>query len=221
MNISTTSFLKKNAIRAGFTLIELMVTISIFVAMTVLLVAKYGSFNDGSLLSSLAYDVALSIRDAQTYGVNVQGYDSQNLFQYPYGIHFSSVPGTNGEIILFADSYSSNTDGSPDHLCTDGATGVCAPNQTTGDSIVTSYAMARSGTVKSLCVGTGPSDCNSADILAVDITFKRPNPNAIITANEDSSQTYAYAEITVTNQGGTATRTIVVRETGEIAVQNQ
>ncbi len=60
----------------GFTLIELMITVSIFAIMTALLVAKYGAFNNGVLLTNLAYDIALNIRSAQSYGLNTKGTDT-------------------------------------------------------------------------------------------------------------------------------------------------
>src|ERR1035437_4022736 len=94
---------KDGGVSAGFTLVELMVTVGIFLFMTALVVAKYGSFNDGTLLTSMSYDVALTLRSAQSYGLNVQSYNSQNLFNYPYGIHFSSAAGSNNQMILFAD----------------------------------------------------------------------------------------------------------------------
>lgn len=200
---------KGGGISAGFTLVELMVTVGIFIFMTALVVAKYGSFNDGTLLTSMAYDVALTLRSAQSYGLNVQGYNSTNSFNYPYGIHFSSAAG-NKQMIFFADSnptngvYNSGTDG-----------------------LITTYTLARGGDVKSVCVGTGSGAlCTSPSNGIVDITFKRPDPNAIIVAPGSSScptnaPPCAYAEIKLENASKNSTRTIVVRGTGEIAVQNQ
>jgi prepilin-type N-terminal cleavage/methylation domain-containing protein len=56
----------------GFTIIELVVSVAIFAFMTAFLVARYGTFNQGVLLTNLAYDVALTIRNAQSYGLNVK-----------------------------------------------------------------------------------------------------------------------------------------------------
>ena len=204
----------------GFTLVELIVTVGIFVFMTALVVAKYGSFNDGTLLTSMAYDVALTLRSAQSYGLNVQSYNSQNLFNYPYGMHFTSASPNNTQMIFFADSYPV---GSPNMICDNGIGGTCTSNQTIGDSIITTYTLARGGDVKSLCVTNSPpipsTPCSSLVVAtSLDITFKRPDPNAIIMANGTK---YAYAEIKVENAAKNSTRTIVVRGTGEIAVQNQ
>ena len=197
----------------GFTLVELMVTVGIFHFMTALVVVKYGSFNDGILLTSMAYDVALTLRDAQSYGLNVQGYTpSSGLqnFNNPYGIHFSSASG-NKQMTLFSDLNSS---------------GVYSGS---ANDVITTYTLTNGGLISSLCVTNSPaasgdpctSDSNHVSPSVLDITFKRPDPNAIIKANGASTPTYAYAEIQVENAAKTSTRTIVVRGTGEIAVQNQ
>jgi len=215
---------------SGFTIVELMVTVGIFVAMTALLVARYGSFNDGTLLTSMAYDVALTLRTAQSYGLNVQGVSTTTSlqgFNYPYGIHFSSAstgtPLPNTQLTFFADTYNvSSSNGTPDGVYT-----YNPGNPTQSDVIVapSPYVIARNGTVKSVCAGTGPGGfCASA--TSVDITFKRPDPNAIIVptpANNacGNANQCAYAEIVVQNSGQTSTRTIVVRGTGLIAVQGQ
>ena len=206
---------KDGDISAGFTLVELMVTVGIFLFMTALVVAKYGSFNDGTLLTSMSYDVALSLRSAQSYGLNVQGYNGTNSFNYPYGMHFNSSADYNNQMILFADS--SQTSG----------VGVYDSGS---DSLITTYTLARGGDIKTVCAGDGPSDCKPVNFSAVDITFKRPDPNAIITArnqggqvytNASNPKVYAYAEIKVENASKNSTRTIVVRGTGEIEIKNQ
>src|ERR1035437_7192675 len=145
---------KDGDISAGFTLVELMVTVGIFLFMTALVVAKYGSFNDGTLLTSMSYDVALALRSAQSYGLNVQGYNGTNSFNYPYGMHFNSSADYNNQMILFADSYpSTGPNGTCDNNDPSINDGVCQSGQTVGngDNIITTYTLARGGLVASLC----------------------------------------------------------------------
>lgn len=185
----------------GFTLVELMVSLAIFALMTALLVAKYGNFNQGILLNNLAYDIALNIRNAQSYGLNVKsaptasGEYFSNQYNYPYGVHFTS--GSNN-FILYADV---NSDGKF--------------NQG-GDVVVSSSTIRKVGTISGLCVGTGGSCNSSASVL--DISFKRPDPDAIIKAN-NSSTVYKYAEVSLNSTDGSAKK-IIVRSTGQIAVSN-
>ena len=208
--------LKKDS---GFTLIELLVTVAIFIFMTALVVANYGSFNDGTLLTSMSYDVALALRGAQSYGLNVKGYippSGPQAFTNPYGMDFNdSNSSSQSQMIFFVDMNDNNI---------------------YDDSLpLTTYTLARGGSIKCLYVSNSPitssNSCSSPSsgfsVSSVDITFKRPDPNAIIVAQGGSSpcatnlSPCAYAQIQVQNASKTSTRSIVVNETGLIAVQNQ
>jgi type II secretory pathway pseudopilin PulG len=216
-------FKKVESIKSGFTLIELLVTVGIFIFMTALVVANYGSFNDGTLLTSMSYDVALALRGAQSYGLNVKGdiSDTSQNFNYPYGMDFNSNTGSNNQMIFFADSDPSNGNNSF-------GDGIYTPS----DSLITTYTLARGGLIKCLYVSNSPitssDSCSSTSqtdgfiVSSVDITFKRPDPNAIIMATVNGTlQKWVYAQIQVQNASKTSTRSIVVNENGLIAVQNQ
>lgn len=71
----------------GFSLIELLVSIAILAIITSTILARYTAFNSTVLLKDLAYEVALSLREAQSYGVSVQGDGGQ--FDRNYGMHFT------------------------------------------------------------------------------------------------------------------------------------
>src|ERR1039458_4270999 len=96
-------FKKVESIKSGFTLIELLVTVGIFVFMTALVVANYGSFNDGTLLTSMSYDVALALRGAQSYGLNVKGVGTVQDFSHSYGMDFNVSSPYQNQMIFFAD----------------------------------------------------------------------------------------------------------------------
>lgn len=188
----------------GFTLVELMVSVGIFAAMTVLLLAKYGNFNQGILLTNLAYDVALTIRNAQSYGLNVKsapGDDGRTYseeFNYPYGVHFT----VGKQFIFFADNDPLNDNKYGDGIYT-------APL----DTPISTSNIKGSSVIQSICVGESPCD---SSISSLDITFRRPDPNAIITADE---ATYSYAEVVLRATDGSQKK-VVIRSTGQIAVTN-
>lgn len=201
----------------GFTLIELMVTLSIFVFMTILVVSKYGTFNQSTLLTNTAFDVALTIHTAQTYGLSVKGTDytggaatSTQSFNTAYGIDIdtSTVP-LNQSFQFFADV---DRDGTY--------------NQALGDQLISTYNIARGATISSICVGTGPSDCSTAPsgvtIQHLDITFRRPNPDALIYSYEGASNPVKrpYVQITLRASDGSNTRIVSVRQNGQISVGN-
>ena len=187
----------------GFSIVELVVTIGIFAMMTALLVAKYGNFNQGTLLTNLAYDVALTIRNAQSYGLNVKnapatnGDRFSNNFNIPYGVRFA-----NGakDFVFYADSDSNGIYKSP-------------------DIVVSDTSIKRNSSIGSLCIGSSESDCSATGVTFLDVTFRRPDPNAIITKNNDTTKTYGYAEITLKASDGSV-KIVTVRSNGQIAVKN-
>src|SRR3989344_8294101 len=84
---------------AGFTLIELLVVTAIIVVVSGVVLANQNRFGGQVLLQNFAYDVALSIRQAQVYGLAVAraGSGGTATFGTSYGIHFEiddpSTPG--------------------------------------------------------------------------------------------------------------------------------
>ena len=182
----------------GFTILEMIVSIGIFALMTSLLLAKYGNFNQGILLTNLAYDVALTLRNAQSYGLNVKSASrTSDVFQYPYGVHFMDDA---DNFIFFSD----------EDVMGNGKYGNGLYDESI-DGEISTTKIKRGSTISSLCVGDG-NDCT---INTLDISFKRPDPNAIIKSDQGTS---SYAEITVMATDGN-TKKITVRSNGQIAVE--
>lgn len=203
---------KKN--KSGFTLVELLVTTSIFVIMTALMVAKFGNLNQGVLLTNLAYDVALTIRTAQTYGVSVQGtallqqigVTPSNIFSYAYGVNL--VKGDT-QMTLFVDSYNVNqSTGEGNHI-------FDSANNLEGGII---YYIKRGAKIAGFCKLENCSfDPNATSPSRVDITFLRPNPDAVICVDGDCSANYVRIFVQATDR---TTRSVTVRQTGQISVDD-
>lgn len=186
---------------AAFTLIELLVSVGIFAFMTALTVAKYGNFNQSVLLTNLAYDVAVTIRTAQSYGLSVKGSEeaeNADKFQNAYGVYFDDSFGDGDTFILFADY-------SGDNVYDEGEE-------------VSTYKLKRGAKIQYVCASNGNtcSPSGSGD-TQLDITFKRPDPSAKIYINNDSSTSYAYAQITIKGTDDNI-RVVKVRENGQISV---
>jgi len=208
----------------GFTLVEMVVCIAIFAMMTALLVAKYGTFNQSVLLTDLAYDTAITVRTAQTYGLGVQSAGGSNPFNFAYGVDFSTAAPAN-VLTLFADNYGPSGppwNGKPDGMYESGH-----------DLLVSTYTITRGATVSALCVSnTDGSDCVNNGIpvsntTEIGITFKRPNPDAIIFCVSSAGCVqgtfhtpirWSYARIFIKGTDGSI-RSITVRDTGQISVQ--
>jgi len=195
--------IKKTFTTKGFTLVELMVSIGIFVLMTSLLLAKYGSFNQGIFLTNQAYDVALAIRTAQSYGINVKGVPGRvNDFNSPYGIYFdtSSDNEANKKIIFFAD------------VVKDGV-------YTAGDTVISTYTLKKNTIIKSICIKNDSISCNdNHNDGLVNITFVRPSPKAII-KKSNINPSYKYAEISIKSSNGEIKK-VTVTDIGQITIKD-
>ena len=225
----------------GFTLIELMVVLAIVVLISLVILVSTSRFNSAILLRSLAYQVGLSVREAQLYGVAVHKGPNQDCafiggtsnFCVSYGVHFvypmPSPPLPS--YVIFADSNNNGVDDDVDSINTPlpPVTRFTAQYGFTTSNIC---VLANTGIMK--CATTCPKDSlgnalllsgaigctfppTSLDITSLDIAFKRPNPDAIISINGDSTNNFSSALIVVSAPGG-ATRAVSVSLTGQIVV---
>jgi prepilin-type N-terminal cleavage/methylation domain-containing protein len=196
----------------GFTLVELLVTISIFVILTGIVLFNQTKFNSSILLTNLAYDTALTIRQAQSYGINVKEFNSDGNGEFlPYGVHFEK---DEKSFILFSDIDNADND-------TDGFFEGNISSCDKADGCVTRYSIKRGNYIKDICaeaVAEGTFDCsNSKDEL--DIVFVRPNPDAQIRF-EGTTNTSPTATIILGGVDGNSIRKVIVRSNGLIEIVN-
>lgn len=196
-NSSTFHFPSLTFLRA-FSLIELLVAVSIFLVISTVILANHSRFNSSVLLGSLAYDVALSIREAQVFGLSVRQFGSG--FQVGYGVHF-----TNSNTYVFFVDVNANKK-------YDEAT----------DSIVRTYTLSRGHTFQRFCgtnsIGIEKCSDSASPITHLDIVFLRPDPDAVISSSEPG--VYSSGRVIVTSPSGD-TRTVQIASTGQISVQNE
>lgn len=183
---------------SGFTLIELLVVMGIMVVISSLVLARYSQFNGVVLLRSLAYDVGLSFREAQVFGIS--GRSTGGTFAYRYGVYMSrSVP---TEYILFSDT---NNNSAYDV-----------------SEVITAYSMSPGYGMTEICAlrSDGVDRCASTgDISSVTVMFKRPEPDAVI-KTDVVAETYTEVTVTLTSPSD-ATRSVTVTTTGQISVNQE
>lgn len=160
--------------QAGFTLIELLVVVAIMVVVSAIILANNNKFGGQVLLQNFAYDVALSVRQAQVYGISVERFGSgaSSNFTAGYGIHFDISSPTS--YLLFADAITRNGE----YDC---------PTPGVSCELVTANTINRGYQVSQLCYtpAGGSEVCNSSPAgtpKTLDILFIRPEPDALITA---------------------------------------
>lgn len=199
----------------GLTLVEMMVVISIFAIFSTIVLVKYNQFNNGILLTDLAYEVALTIRQAQVYGVATRQTTPQggslSGYDVAYGARFEKD--INNEFYFYVDAGTKNNqcDGSS---CSSSAERIETLTLRSNYRIANFCAqLASNGQTE--CMNSGPEPSR---ISTLDITFLRPNPTAIIKTNH-SGYTYKAASTTITTADGLNSRTVTVQQTGQITVQ--
>jgi prepilin-type N-terminal cleavage/methylation domain-containing protein len=179
----------------GFTLIELMVVFGISAIIAAVIVGKYPDFSSKIEFENTTLDVALAIREAQVYGVGAKETSiSTSKFDVSYGVHFDmNKP---NELILFTDNITANN------------------IYDVGEELEI-LPIKNGFRIKDIC--KQPSVCystvNSRNPL--DVTFKRPNPDATIKLNNVDS---TFGSIEIENIKTGKTKTIKVTNTGQISV---
>lgn len=204
---------------AGFTLIELLVVMAIMAVVTGVLLLRQSRFDSSTVLRSLAYSVALSVRQAQVYGTSVVGtttaqancvggfYNAGSCYASAYGLYFNSA--TPSTYVLFADLNSNS-------------------KYDTTEAIKT-FSLNNGYIISKFCAKgvngvTAVSQCSDTTISTMNIIFKRPNPDASFTAFTGvgaaiAGDVYSSAYIQVQVQGDTAnTKSVSALITGQVSV---
>ncbi|MEX0652403.1 MAG: prepilin-type N-terminal cleavage/methylation domain-containing protein [Candidatus Paceibacterota bacterium] len=199
MNENTHVLHKKKKNR-GFSMVELVVTTGIMLMITSVVLVNHAAFGGNILVGALAYDVGLSIRQAQVFGLSVREFGvGTGTFDIGYGVHFDIDSNTSYRI--FADVDKNNT-----FDVSDGTEEVFSIGQ--GFSIA--KVCATSVASIELC-----SDVD--DISTLDITFIRPDPDALIRVNGDAATVYQSARVVVRSPKGNE-RQVTVESTGQISI---
>ena len=186
--------------KKGFTLIELIAVTGVMVILSTILLANYNRFGGAITLRNIVYDVALSIREAQTYGISVRKFgEGAGQFSAGYGMHFEKTSPT--QYILFADAVQ------PSNGLYDA-----------GES-VDLLTMRGGYFIYDMC-GTSPGSSVDECLLdELDVTFKRPDPDAYIRGILNSTVSlYEKACITIESPRGDRLA-VVVWLTGQISIQ--
>ncbi|OGG57425.1 hypothetical protein A2853_03620 [Candidatus Kaiserbacteria bacterium RIFCSPHIGHO2_01_FULL_55_17] len=184
---------------------ELMVVTAIIVVISGVVLVNNNRFGGVFLLENLAYDIALSIRQAQVYGISVHRFGATN-FRVGYGLHFSK----NDPItyVFFADANPS------------GGNGLYEENQ---NETIESSTIGRGYYIDKLCAPAGADAATCTSVDRLDIIFKRPEPDAFISANGVSgivtpAALQESARVVLKSPRGDE-KSVIVEISGQIAIQ--
>lgn len=181
-----------------------MVVTGIFMVLSGVVLSANTRFGNRVILQNLAHEMALTVREAQVYGIAVRRYGSTD-FDVAYGMHFGLAAPETYE--LFADA---NNNGTRD----------------AGDGVIKVTTLRGGFAVSDICVRLAGSSGVNCGEQAVDIVFRRPEPDACMSTEDaitynpqgDCISNFDQARITVQGPTG-ATSNIVIESSGQISVQ--
>ncbi len=174
---------------SGFTLIELLVVIAIMAVVMAVVFTSQSSFNKTLVLTNTAYDIALSIQSAETYGIS--GRAVGTTFNVGYGLHFDK--NNPKDIIFFADTNPTLASSGPFCHSVKGT-----PSDRPGDCAyqasekIKDYKLGNNMSISNFCAkqSNGWVCSKSSNLASLDIVFSRPNPNPFMSINGIYSQSF-------------------------------
>ena len=201
--VDNNNFQLNTSFKRGVTLIELIVVISLVVVLTGVMLLRQRTFEGTILLKNTAYEFALSVREAQAYGVSVRR-DTADAVSGRYGIHVSlSSPEST---ILYSDSSVENNM-------------YDAGEERQTNIFQTPFS------VKNICVtpASGVEECANdagSKIIGLEVLFIRPNPDArlYVVRSEGDPGSVSKAKVSI----GTPENKnvdVVISSLGQVSVQ--
>jgi prepilin-type N-terminal cleavage/methylation domain-containing protein len=223
LTVSLKKSIPTKSVNRGFTLVEMMVVIAIFTIITTIALFDQARLNSNTMITNMAYEMALAIREAQVYGISVQADSSASgqgagVFSGNFGVHFDiSSP---KEVIV----YSNASDVS-------GTQPIYVAGKERVRYVFENY---RGNYISDICVhpdlesvpgGVVPCKTGSTESVdTVNLVFKRPVPTpslfaSVVDAINDRSGQRAY--IVISSPDRKSCRVVVVEPTGQVRIVDE
>jgi hypothetical protein len=205
-----------------------MVVLVIISVVSAIVATSQSNFNKTITLANTAYDVALTFRFAETYGLGSR-YKEGATGNVGYGLHFQNAP--SNSFVLFADT--DPLPGLSNHPRGDET--VChpapkyddtGPSALAGNCVylgeterVQTYTLGNNITINKFCAKTDASSwgCN---IDSLDVTFSRPNPTPFmsIDGGYDGGASKVVASCVELTSPQGEFRSVVIGSSGQISI---
>lgn len=171
---------------------EMIIVIGIFAALTLIFLFNYKDFSISVETKNVAYEVALSIREAQISGISAK--IGSGDYNTPYGVYFSSPPNNSFETFIDGNN-----------------NGLFQKSES-----VDTLRIGNNINITGIKVGNG-STCTIASNVSV--TFKRPDIDAIIKTT--SSSNHELLQLTIQSlRSSDFNKYIIVRSAGQVYVSD-
>ena len=197
--------------KSGFSLIELLVSLGIMGVLLTVIMFNQKSYTEAVLLANIADELSLSVVQAQTYGLAVKERATGSAdFTSGYGVSLSFLEegGEGGYIFFYDQNNTQYYDGG--WPC--GVAECLERKEFSGGNYIDNFCIVRT---------QGADQCGT--VARVDISFRRPNPDARIfffnaSGNSYYPQNLKGVKIMLESPGGLS-KTVTIYTTGQISVQ--
>ncbi len=216
----------------------MVVVLAIITIISGVVLSSQTSFNKTLVLANTAYDIALTVRSVETFGISSSGLSVNGV---GYGLHFDTDSPTSFTLFKDIDPIPQNNTCHPLPPSGAGAPnakyGDCVynPDSTKGEWVkdytvqngiyISRFCSAKaSGSWKCRTVNTSWSgedeDEDGGRLYSIDIVFTRPNPTPFITLNKrtDKTKLRSKACLEISAPGSSITRSIFILPSGAITV---
>jgi Tfp pilus assembly protein FimT len=201
-------------VKRAFTIVELIVVVGIFTLIMTVALWNQKDLSNSVLITNLAYEVALAVREAQAYGIGVRadtGANTTDDFQGGFGI-YANLSNTQ-QLILFNDK-NGNQQYDADPVLSE-------------TFIVYNFQNQRGNRMTAICAAHTPlsthgpcTPTSGTGTQEVNIMFKRPNPEATFYAAGSPPVIKGPVFIVLNTPSGNNCRAVVVETTGQIHIEN-
>ena len=195
----------------GFTLVEIIIVISIILIMSGVVVFNHNQFREQLSVSNETQELKLFLRQAQSFALGVKGPldyqppDDKGL-NIGYGVYFDFGSNSNGS----ASSYSFYYYDLPEDDDSDPEEKI--QNVDYNDNLIDRVT---------LKTGTITASSTADDVEHLYITFRRPRPFAYIYKQEGGEylELMDEIELVLSSDDGRFERSVTVKSTGQLSIQ--
>ncbi len=212
-------------IKKGFTLIERLMVLAIFTILTSVVMYNYAEFNSRTIMSNIAYEIALTVRQAQVYSLGVRGQAGNEEFDNRYGVYFNT-DNDGKEFVFFFDKKPTGEGAEPDGWCDGGEGQSNCLACVSSSECLEKVTLTRDIFISKICLSNTINPVNENGICNetttdedISVTFDRPNPDAKTVVDSGGSDLKKNVAIVVKNKFGNQ-RAVIIRTTGQISVIN-
>ncbi len=224
--------------RGGFALVELLVAVVLFGLISTFVIVAYSRISGQLFLTTLAYEIGLSFREAQSYGVSVHQFKEVGqlveTFDVGYGVHFDSLDDRTYAFFSDKGGVAGDAQFNGEFGTAYNETGCLSTKE-----CMSVVRLEKGNRVVKFCgvlFGDGGRDAvdskkqeecnlnslpNTNNVISfLDVTFLRPNPDAIITTSQTVAvrRKYKAARVYLLSPTGEK-RVIEVVSTGQISIK--